>query len=778
MAKKATASSPSTDRIDELRQQINRHNHLYYAEAGPVISDTEFDFLLKELQALEAKHPERITPDSPTQRVGGEPIPEFRSVKHREPMLSIDNAYDVAELREFDARLRKLIPGEKVRYVVEPKIDGVAISLTYVNGLLDVGVTRGDGEKGEDVTHNVRTIGGVPLRLETPTPPKLFEARGEVYMTKGDFARLNEQNRTAGKKTHANPRNLAAGTLKLLDPRECAKRKLCLLAYSLGAHEGIKIRSQTEALDTLRKFGFPVSNEIKPAETIDDVIACVATWADRRFSLPFDIDGLVIKLDDLDQRRRLGATAKHVRWAIAFKFPAEEGITKILDIVIHVGKYGEQTPVATLAPVQLSQTTVQHASLHNSAQVQQKDIRIGDMAVVVKRGEIIPYVERILPEARTGSETPFVFPAKCPVCGTPTKPNENANGFVCPATETCPKQLEGRIESFAKRERMDIAGLGESMCEALVAAGLVKGVADLYELTEEKLLTLDRVGKKSAQNLLAGIEASKPRGLGRLLGALSIPNVGEQMGPLLARAFPSIDALLAASESQLAGVEGFGPVRAVSIRKYFHGPAGQTLIARLRAAGVKLTEDVVTGGPGVLSGKTLVATGVLVNYDRLGIERRITELGGKAGSSVSKNTDYVIAGDKAGSKLKKAQQLGVPVLSETEFDELIRTLEANAPVASAPILAPAPVTPVTPPAPATSALAGQTVVVTGTLERHDRKRAEALVEQHGGKVSSSVTKATTLVVVGSDAGSKLEKAKQLGIRVLSESEFEAMIGVG
>ena len=678
MARKVTKSTPKPDRIDELREQINRHNHLYYTEAAPVVSDKEFDFLLEELQALEAAHPERIAPDSPTQRVGGEPIAAFRSVKHREPMLSVDKAVTAAELREFDARLRKLLPGEKVRYVVEPKIDGVSLSLTYIDGLFEVGATRGNGETGDDVTHNVRTIGGVPLRLNTPTPPKLFEARGEVYMTKGEFARLNTKNREAEEKTHANPRNLAAGTLKLKDPRECAKRKLCLLAYSVGALDGIAIRSQTEALETLRKFGFPVSGDIEPAETIDEVIACVETWAERKSSLPFDIDGLVIKLDDLDQRRRVGVTAKHPRWAVAYKFSAEEGITKILDIVISVGKYGEQTPVATLAPVQLAGTTVQHASLHNAVQVQQKDIRIGDMAVVVKRGEIIPYVERILPEARNGTEVPFVFPAKCPVCGTPTKPNENANGFLCPATDTCPKQLEGRLESFAKRSRMDIAGLGEEMCAALVKAGLVHGVADVYDLTKEKLLTLERVGDKSAQNLLDGIAASKPRGLGRLLGALSIPNVGEQMGPILACAFPSIEALLAASGDELAAVEGFGSVRALSIRQYFHSRKGQALVAKLRAAGVKLTEDVAKGGPGVLSGKTIVVTGTLANYDRLGIERRIAELGAKAGASVSKNTDYVVAGDKAGSKLDKAKKLGVRVLTEEEFDEMVRTMEAGA----------------------------------------------------------------------------------------------------
>jgi DNA ligase (NAD+) len=669
-ASKPKTTSPAA-RIAELRRQIDHHNYKYYVEAQPEISDKEFDRLLDELTALEAKHPELVTPDSPTQRVGGHPIPGFKTVEHRVPMLSIDKATEAEGIREFGARLRKLLGKEKVRYVVEPKIDGVAISMTYRDGQLEAGVTRGDGERGDDVTHNLRTISSVPLRLKTDDPPGLFEARGEVYMTKADFARLNEQQQAAGEKVHANPRNLTAGSLKLLDPRLCAARKLRLYAYSTGAVEGLELATHEQVLEALRRFGFPVNPEIKAFDTIDEVIAHCEAFNERRFALPYDIDGLVIKVNDLAQRQRLGATAKHVRWALAYKFEAEEGITKILDIEISVGKYGEQTPVARLAPVILAQTTVQYASLHNAARVKEKDIRVGDTAVLVKRGDIIPYVERVLPELRTGKEKPFVFPEKCPACGAPTRLNETGVGYVCTATATCPAQLQGRIESYAKRERMDIVGLGEEMTKALVAAGLVKRVTDLYKLTEEKLLTLDRVGKKSAQNLLAGIEASKTRGLGRLLGALNIPQVGESMGPLLAQAFPSMDRLLAATKEQLAAVQGFGPKRAESIWGYFHGPEGERLVAELRAAGVKMTEDVRAPVSGPLSGKTVVVTGTLEKYKRSEIEKLIAELGGKAGGSVSKATDYLVAGSDAGSKLDKAKALGVPVLSEEEFEKLI-----------------------------------------------------------------------------------------------------------
>jgi DNA ligase (NAD+) len=678
MPSKVPSTTSPAARIAELREQINHHNHLYYVEANPEISDQEYDRLLKELEHLEARHPELASADSPTQRVGGQPIEGFTQVTHRVPMLSIDNTYNPDELREFDNRIRKLLGKHPVRYVVEPKIDGVAISLTYRDGVLEVGATRGRGDVGDDVTHNIKTIPGVPLRLRGDNPPPLFEARGEVYLTKADFARLNEAMKARGGETYANPRNTAAGSLKLLDPRECATRKLRMLAYSTGAVDGLELHTHIEVLQTLKRFGFPVQ-EIKSFDNIEDVIAHCAQWeaetegtVAKRFSLPYDIDGLVIKLDDLRQREKLGTTAKHVRWATAFKFEAEQGITKILDVVIHVGKFGEQTPVLTVAPVSLCGTTVQHVSMHNAAQMKERDVRIGDTAVIVKKGEIIPYLEQVLPEMRAGTEKPYEFPAKCPVCGSPTKLNDSKNAYVCTATMTCPAQLQGRIESFAKRERMDIAGLGEEMAKALVTSGLVRKPTDLYLLTEEKLLTLERVGKKSAQNLLAGIEASKSRGLARLLSALSIYGVAESMAALLAKAFPSIDKLLAASKEQLAGVAGFGPTRAESVYNYFHGLAGEELITSLRAAGVKMTEDVPTNtSPGLLDGKTVVVTGTLVRYKRADIEKRIADLGGKAGSSVSKNTDFVVAGADAGSKLAKATALGIKVLSEDEFEQMI-----------------------------------------------------------------------------------------------------------
>jgi len=678
-AKTSASSVQSSDgvptaRIEELRRLINHHNYLYYVQDAPEISDKEFDGLLKELVEIEEAHPEVITADSPTQRVGGEPIGAFQQVTHRVPMLSIDNTYNAAELREFDKRIRKAVGNEKIRYVVEPKIDGVAVSLTYVNGVLAVGATRGRGNVGDDITHNMKTVGGVPLRLRTDRPPALFEARGEVYMTKADFVRLNEEAKAKGGKAYENPRNTASGSLKLLDPKLCAARRLRLLSYGLGAVEGLDVQTHSEALDCLKKFGFPVHAEIKAFDHMDEVIQYCEAFGAKRFSLPYDIDGLVIKVDDLGQQQRIGKTSKHVSWATAYKFEAEQGIAKILAIVVHVGKYGEQTPVATLAPVRLAGTTVQHVSLHNAAQIEQKDIRIGDSAVVVKRGEIIPYIEHILPEARTGKETPFEFPTKCSSCGSPVIREATALSikYICTGGAICPAQLQGRLEGFAKRERMDIEGLGEVMAEALVKSGLVRTVADVYRLTKEDLLTLERVGDLSAQNLLDGIQKSKTRGLGRLLAALSIYGVSESMGPLLAQAFPSIDLLLAASQEDLAKVKGFGPKRAESIYNYFHSPSGEKLVAELRAAGVKLTEDVKAPTVGILTGKTFVVTGTLVKYKRNEIEALIVELGGKTTGSVSKNTDYVVVGEDAGSKADKARQLGIKMLSEEEFEKMVK----------------------------------------------------------------------------------------------------------
>ena len=767
------------DRIEQLRQDLEHHNHLYYVEAQPVISDLEFDRLMKELERLEAAHPEFASPTSPTQRVGGKPVSSLKTIAHRVPMLSIDTAYDVNDLRDFDNRVRKELRVAKLRYVVEPKIDGASLSLVYKKGILEAAVTRGDGESGDDVTHNVKTAGGVPLKLRTDDPPAYFEARGEIYITKADFAARNAALKAAGEKEAANPRNLAAGSLRLLDPREAATRKLRLFAYSTGFVEGIDLDTQTQTLETLKQFGFHVTPDIQFCDGIDAVIACCEQWAQRRFELGYDIDGLVIKIDDLSAREQLGTTAKHVKWAIAFKFEEEQALTKLIAIELHVGKYGEQTPVATLAPVQLCGTTVQHASLHNATQVRERDLRIGDTVIVVKKGEIIPYVVRPLTELRSGAEVPYQFPSKCVACGAPTKLNETGNVWHCTATHTCPAQLRKRLESYAKRERMDIEGLGRETCDALVASGLVRTVADLYTLTETKLLTIPRMGKLSAQKLLNGVEASKERGLGRLLGGLSIPNVGEEMGPLLAEAFSSLDAILAAPVDKLAAVPGFGPVRAASIKTFFGSPEGQALVAGLRNAGVKLSEDVkVASGPAIFAGQTVVVTGTLLKYDRIGIEAKLKELGAKVGSSVSKNTNLLIVGEKAGSKLDKARALGVKTLTEDEFEAMVSERLAAAP--PAPTAAPTPELPT--PAPIAQALggkaplAGYTICVTGELSRL-RKEIEAEIVAHGGQVASSVTKAVNLMVAGEAAGSKLAKAQSMGIRVIDEAEYQKMIDV-
>jgi DNA ligase (NAD+) len=659
-------------RIQELRRQIDHHNHLYYAEARPEISDLEFDGLLDELTQLEKDHPELVTPDSPTQRVGGQPLDKFRAVTHRLPMLSIEKAVKPDELREFDARTRKQLGTRPSRYVVELKIDGVAISLTYTNGLLTLGATRGSGERGDDVTQNLKTVRGVPLRLRTDNPPALFEARGEVYMTRADFAKLNEEMTASGEEPYANPRNLTAGSLKQLDPRICGSRKLRLFVYSLGAVEGMEVKMHQEALAQLRSFGFPVNPEIKAFETIQEVIDYCESWADRRMELPYDTDGMVIKVDDLAQQQKLGARNKSPRWAIAYKFQAEQAITRLREIEIHLGKYGELTPVAIMDPVQLCGTTVSRASLHNAAELERKDIRVGDSVVVVKRGEIIPKVEQSLHELRKGDEKVFQFPSSCPACGAPTFREEGSPLFRCTATATCPAQLQGRIESFAKRERMDIEGLGEALAEQLVSSGLVRSLADLYKLEMDQLLQLERMGKKSAQNLLDALEASKDRGLARLLSALSIFNVAEATAVLLAQEFLSMDALVEASQERLANVKGVGPKRAESIWKFFHSPSGEKLIQELREAGVKMTEEPrrkPTGG--MLAGKVVVVTGTLEKYKRKEAEDVIREHGGTPGDSVTKKTDLVVVGDKPGSKLDKAKKLGIRIIDEAEFEKLV-----------------------------------------------------------------------------------------------------------
>jgi DNA ligase (NAD+) len=659
----------------ELRRLIDHHNYKYYVEAMPEISDREFDRLLEELKQIEVAHPDLVTPDSPTQRVGGQPIEGFTSVTHRLPMLSIDNTYNPDELREFDKRVRKQLRGERLEYVVELKIDGVAIALTYEDGAFTVGATRGDGEHGDDVTHNLRTVRALPLRLRTDRPPALFDARGEVYMTRAELARINRERIAKELEPFANPRNSTAGTLKLLDPRLCAERNLSLFAYGLGALDGVEVKTHLEALALLRDYGFPVNPHVQTCDDIGQVIDYCLSWDKRRHDLPYETDGMVIKVNDLDQQRRLGARSKAPRWVVAYKFPAEQALTKLLKIEVQVGTLGALTPVAHLEPVKLAGTTVSRASLHNADYIATKDIRVGDMVVVEKAGEIIPHVVRAEAAARTGAEHVFRFPKQCPACGSPVKPDEKGVFYYCTGGKECIGQLKKQLRVYATRSAMDIEGLGEKIIDQLVDHGLVKVIPDLYRLTLEQLMGLERMGQKSAQNLLDGIAASKSRGLARVLAGLPILHVGVAVAELLAQEFGNIDDLLNASEERLAQINGIGPVMAEGIHDYFESTEGRKTIEDLRSHGVKLTEDRKPGparaGGTDLTGKTFVVTGTLERYSREEVERLIKDLGGKATGSVSKNTDYLIAGEKAGSKLAKARSLGVPVLTEAEFDKLI-----------------------------------------------------------------------------------------------------------
>jgi len=663
------------ERVDELRRQIDHHNYKYYVEAQAEISDRDFDRLLQELKDLEAAHPELVTPDSPTQRVGGQPIEGFRTVRHRLPMLSIDNTYNADELREFDKRVRKALGNDAgVTYVVEPKIDGVAMSMTYEHGLFTVGATRGNGEEGDDVTHNLRTINELPLRLKSGKPPALFEVRGEVYMTRDELARLNRQRAEKGQKLYDNPRNLTAGTLKLLDPRQSAERHLRLFAYGQGAVEGVEITSQLQLLGLLRHYGFPVNPHITSFDAIDQVIAYVNSWAAQRNDLPYETDGLVIKVNDFEQRRRLGTTTKVPRWVAAYKFAAEQALTKVLSIDLSVGKNGTLTPTANLQPVRLAGTTVSRATLHNADFMATKDVRVGDMVVVEKAGEIIPYIVRSEHGARTGEEKPFVWPKTCPVCGSPVKRDEKGKGVFYRCTgHNCVGRLKKVLIEFGKRKAMDIEGLGEEIVNQLVDSSLVRSVPDLYRLTKEQLVELERMGDKSAQNLLDGIEASKGRGLARVLTGLAIPGVGDTVADLIADALPNADKLMQASDERLSEIKGIGPVLAASVHDYTHSAAGRKTLDQMKELGVKLTQErrAKPAGAAALAGKTFVVTGTLAKYGREEIEDLIKSLGGKASGSVSKKTDYVVAGEKAGSKLDKAKELGVAVLSEAEFDKLI-----------------------------------------------------------------------------------------------------------
>jgi DNA ligase (NAD+) len=612
------------------------------------------------------------------------------------------------------------------------------------------------------VTHNLKTVRNLPLRLHTDRPPKLFEARGEVYMTRADFARFNADLEAKGQKKAANPRNLTAGSLHQLDPKICAQRRLRLFAYGTGAVEGLSIRSHTETLDLLKRFGFPVNPHIHAFDAIEGVIEFIQNWAEKRHDLDYETDGMVIKVDNFEQRERLGMHSKAPRWASAYKFETEQAITRISSIDLSVGKDGVLTPVANFdPPVPLCGTTVTFATLHNARQIRQKDIRVGDQVVVIKANDIIPQVVQALKEMRTGKEKQFVFPPTCPQCGAPTMTDDVR--YYCTGA-SCPAQLQARVETFGKRTRMDIEGLGEEICKQLVSSGLVKSVADLYRLTVEQLVKLERMGKKSAQNLVDAVQGSKSRGLTRLLAALSIPMVGESMAELLTSEFRSIDDLLAAPKEKIAKIKGFGPTRAESVWDFFHSTDGQKPVKEFRELGLKLTEDAKAApGAAVLAGKTFVVTGTLKKYSREEIEDKIKAFGGKATGSVSSKTDYVLAGEETGSKLDKAKELGITIITEEEFEKMIAGATA-APAALPPGV------------PAGVSLAGQTFVVTGTLKTYKRDEIEGLIKALGGKALGNVSSKTSYVVAGEEAGSKLDKAKELGVPVLSEAEFDKLIG--
>jgi DNA ligase (NAD+) len=658
-------------RIEELRELIRYHEYKYYVEDNPEITDYEFDQLMKELERLEREHPELITPDSPTQRVGGEPATAFPTVEHRVVMLSLDNTYSADELREFDERVRRLLPEERIEYVAELKIDGLGVALLYENGLLVRGATRGDGVHGEDVTGNLKTIRSIPLKLrEEGGSIPVLEVRGEIYMPKSKLDEVNEERIKNGEPPFKNTRNAAAGSVRLLDPRITAQRPLDIFIYALSHVEGWEFQTHLEALKTLSRWGFRVNPHTQLFDSIDDVIEYCRRWEKARGDLDYDIDGVVVKINSLGQQRELGSTAKSPRWAVAYKFPASQAITRIVDIKVQVGRTGVLTPVAVLEPVSLAGATITHATLHNEDEIKRKDIHIGDTVILERAGDVIPKVVAVVTERRTGEEKPFKMPERCPVCGGPVVRVEGEVAVRC-GNISCPAQLKRRIQHFASRNGMDIEGLGKALIDQLVEKGLVKDIADIYYLKREELVDLERMGEKSAENLLNAIERSKDKGLARLIFSLGIPFVGERAAEILAQRYRSIDDLMKAEVEELIEIPEIGIKTAESIVQFFSQDGNRLVIEKLKNAGVRTTEEAEGVGETTLVGKTFVLTGALSSMTRSEAEEKIKELGGRVTSSVSRKTDYVVVGESPGSKYQKALQLGVPVLSEEEFLELI-----------------------------------------------------------------------------------------------------------
>ena len=666
-----SAPADVSARLDELRQQLNRHNHLYYAENRPEISDAEYDRLWRELVALEQAHPELITPDSPTQRPGGRRAETFAPVEHLVAMLSLDNAMSGEELQEFEARIRRAQPGIAPAFVCEPKIDGLGVALLYERGRFVRGATRGDGRIGEDITQNLRTIKAIPAMLSGPLKGAVkLEVRGEVYMPREAFARFNAGLEEAGQPVFANPRNAAAGAVRQKDPAVTASRPLAIFLYHVSVLEPPGFRSQWERLEALRQSGFPVNPRSQRAGTLDEVVAYCRTLEAERDVLGYDADGVVVKVDDLEHQRRLGATAHHPRWAIAYKFTARQATTRVLGITINVGKSGALTPTAQLEPVELAGVTVSNVSLHNEDEVRRKDVRVGDTVLVERAGDVIPYLVQVVTDKRPPDAVPFTMPTHCPACGGLAARVEGEAVWRCTNT-ACPAQLKERLFHWGSRRAMDIEGLGEVIIGQLVDRGLVRDFADLYALDVDTLADLERLAKKSAQNLHRAIEASKTRGLTRLLNALGIRMVGERAAQLLAARFGTMERLVAASEADINEIYGIGPQIAQAVTTFLAEPRNRATIERLAAAGVVMAEEGHTEGPRPLEGKTLVLTGGLATLSRDQAKDLVLRLGGRITGSVSKKTDYVIVGEDAGSKADDAKRLGVATLDEAAFLKLM-----------------------------------------------------------------------------------------------------------
>ncbi|HEY3276410.1 MAG TPA: NAD-dependent DNA ligase LigA [Syntrophorhabdaceae bacterium] len=661
------------ERIRKLRRELDHHNYRYYVLDDPVVSDAEYDRLMKELQDLETEFPELITPDSPSQRVGSTPLEAFSSVSHTIPMLSLANAMAEEEVIDFDRRIKRLLGVDSVDYVMEVKIDGLAVELVYENGLFALGSTRGDGYRGEDITQNLRTVRSIPMRLRESTeipPPERLEVRGEVYMGRREFQDLNRRRERAGEPLFANPRNAAAGSVRQLDPKATAQRNLNAFFYAPGQILGYSPATHREFLDNLRVWGFRVNDYARPLKNIEDVLEYYRHIYNMRDEIPYEIDGTVIKVDRLDYQARLGTVSRSPRWAIAYKFEAQEETTTVRDILVGVGRTGALTPVAMLEPVTVGGVEVSRATLHNEDEVKRKGIMKGDTVIVRRAGDVIPEVVKVIMEKRTGSEVPFMMPRTCPVCGEPVvrPPGEAITRCV---NINCPAQIKGSIEHFASKRAMDIDGLGEKLVEQLVDKGIVRDVSDLYRLSHETLAGLDRMARKSAGNIVDAIEASKGRSLARFIYALGIRNVGEHLSTVLAEKFEDIDRLIAAGRDELMRIPEIGPEVAESIATFFGDEKNLETIRRIIEAGVVIEhKKPVRRG---LDGLTFVFTGTLDRMTREEARRRVEELGAMTAPSISKKVSYVVAGEEAGSKLDKAKSLGIPILTEEEFLRLLQS---------------------------------------------------------------------------------------------------------